>query len=288
LPPGVTQEGLNKFEQAQTAFLEGKYSEALKLTDEALATMPEDAAIHEFRSLVLFALKRYNEAAAAIHAVLAVGPGWDWTTLSSLYPNVETYTTQLRALEAYRDQNPKAADARFLLAYHYLTGGHQDAAANQLRRIAELQPKDAVAAELLRTIAPRAEKPAQAPAKPSATAEKKPAQPPAKPPAATEPKGITAEQVAGTWTAAGPGKAKYVMTLTKDETFTWSYARGARKQDVKGVYALDGNSLAMEPDGGGVMLAELSLKAPNDLHFQIVGAPDKDPGLEFRREAAGK
>jgi hypothetical protein len=140
-----------------------------------------------------------------------------------------------------------------------------------------------VAAELLRTIAPRAEKPA--PAKPSTTAEKKPA--PAKPSATAE-KAITAEQVAGTWTAAGPGKAKYVMTLTKEDTFTWSYARGARKQEVKGVYALEGNSLAMEPDGGGVMLAELSVKAPNNLHFQIVGAPEKDPGLEFRRESAGK
>jgi hypothetical protein len=37
--------------------------------------MPRDAVLHEFRSLALFALQRYSESAAAIHAVLAVGPG---------------------------------------------------------------------------------------------------------------------------------------------------------------------------------------------------------------------
>ena len=46
---------------------------------------------------MLFALKRYDEAAAALYAVLSVGPGWDWTTLISLYADPETYTQQLRA-----------------------------------------------------------------------------------------------------------------------------------------------------------------------------------------------
>src|SRR5262249_21275863 len=84
LPPGVSAEAVAKFDQARAAFLEGKYDEALKLTDAAVAKMPRDAVLHEFRSLVLFALQRYRESAATIHAVLDVGPGWDWKTLSSL------------------------------------------------------------------------------------------------------------------------------------------------------------------------------------------------------------
>ncbi len=44
--------------------------------------MPNDAALHEFRALVLFALQRYDDAAAALYAVLTAGPGWDWATLS--------------------------------------------------------------------------------------------------------------------------------------------------------------------------------------------------------------
>jgi hypothetical protein len=63
--------------------------------------MPKDAATHEFRSLTQFALGKYQEAAATIYAVLAVGPGWDWTTLSSMYPDIDTYTAQLRKLEEY-------------------------------------------------------------------------------------------------------------------------------------------------------------------------------------------
>src|SRR5262249_57315751 len=111
--------GLVPFDQAREAFKAGDYAQALKKVDEALQKLPKDAALHEFRALVLFAQGQYQQAAATIYSVLAVGPGWDWTTLSSMYSNVDVYAKQLRALEAYRKQNPGAADAAFLLAYHY-------------------------------------------------------------------------------------------------------------------------------------------------------------------------
>ena len=104
------------------------------------------------RALTLFAQKKYKEAAAAVYAVLAVGPGWDWDTLKSLYPDVDTYTKQLRALEDYQKQNPKSADASFLLAYQYLTLGKKDAAIKQLQRTVELQPKDQVSAQLIKVL----------------------------------------------------------------------------------------------------------------------------------------
>src|SRR5262249_47827178 len=100
LPPGVSTEGVSKFDEARAAFVAGQYDVALKLIDAAAAQMPHDAVLHEFRSLVLFALGRYAESAATIHPVLHVGPGWDWKTLSGLYANVDVYTQQLRALEA--------------------------------------------------------------------------------------------------------------------------------------------------------------------------------------------
>ena len=105
--------------------------------------------LHEFRGLALFALHRYKEAAGTIYAVLSVGPGWDWTTLSSFYPDVDVYTEQLRALEQYVNANPNAAEARFLLAYHYMTCGHTDAAATQFKAVVQLNPKDQLSAQLL-------------------------------------------------------------------------------------------------------------------------------------------
>ena len=61
LPSGVSSDrGVSKFDQARAAFFEGQYDAALKLADAAVAQMPRDAVLHEFRSLVLFALGRYR------------------------------------------------------------------------------------------------------------------------------------------------------------------------------------------------------------------------------------
>lgn len=265
-PPGVSAEAVTKFDQARAAFLEGRYEEALKLTDSAVAQMPRDAVLHEFRALVLFALQRYAEAAATIHPVLEVGPSWDWKTLSGLYPNNDVYTSQLRALETARDKNPKAAELRFLLGYHYLTCGYTDQALNEFRRTAELQPKDPVASALLTMLSPGEIPPTEAPA-------------------GAAPKSIPSDRIVASWTAAGKGTGKYSMTLRKDGTFTWAFTRGARKEEVKGVYAMEGNVLAMEPDSGGVLLAELTAKDPDTLHFKMVSGAADDAGLEFRRGA---
>jgi tetratricopeptide (TPR) repeat protein len=236
----------------------------LKLTDAAVAQMPRDAVLHEFRALVLFALQRYPESAAAIHPVLDVGPGWDWKTLVSLYPSVDVYTSQLRALESARDKNPKAADLRFLLGYHYVTCGYSEEAVGEFRKTLELQPRDPVATALVATLSPRDVPPAQAPA-------------------GEAPKAVASDSLVASWTAAGKGTAKYSMNLRKDGSFTWAFSRGARKQEVKGVYTVEGNVMAMEPDTGGVLLAELTGKEPDTLHFKMIGGASDDPGLEFRR-----
>ena len=147
-PAAVDKVGTS-FDTARDAFKAGDYLKALKLTDEAIRQMPNDAALHEFRGLVLFALYRYEDAAAPLYAVLSVRPGWDWKTLVGLYPSVSVYTEQLRALETYCRLNPRSASARFVLAYLYLTQGNTDAAVDQLKRVVALQPKDTVAARLL-------------------------------------------------------------------------------------------------------------------------------------------
>ena len=76
------------------------------------------------------------------------------------------------------------------------------------------------------------------------------------------------------------------MSLHKDGTFTWAFRRGSRKQEAKGVYTVEGNVLAMEPDTGGVLLAELAVKEADHLHFKMVGGPANDPGIEFRHGSA--
>jgi len=263
LPPGVTPEGLQKFEAAREAFLGGDYQKALDATNKALASMPKDAVIHEFRALVLFALGKYHDAAGTLHPVLAVGPGWDWTTMSSLYPSGDIYTGQLRALEDFVTSNEKAADARFVLAYHYLTLGHKEHAAKHLAKVQKAVPKDTVTAQLLQMMGKTG---TQAPPAPESTAK------------------INVADVQGTWTAIRGSKVSFELTLGKDKGFTWVYREGKKREEVKGAYALDGDVLALEPDAGGVMLAEISTPQNGTFDFRTVGAPKTDKGLRFQKK----
>jgi tetratricopeptide (TPR) repeat protein len=139
-------------DQARAAFQRGDYAQAQALAEQAIASLPSDATLHEFRALTLFAQARYKEAAAALYAVLAAGPGWDWPTMASFYADVATYTRQLRDLEDYVRQHPDDAAARFVLAYQYLVQGHKDAAVTHLRAVVRLKPEDKLSAALLRAL----------------------------------------------------------------------------------------------------------------------------------------
>ena len=127
---------------------------------------PQRLVLARVPRLCLFALGRYDEAATALYAVLSVGPGWDWPTLIGLYPNVNVYTAQLRALEDYCKANPQSSSSRFVLAYHYLTQGHIDAAANMLKQVVALKPNDTLSAKLLEQLQPARQNPAATAAQP--------------------------------------------------------------------------------------------------------------------------
>jgi tetratricopeptide (TPR) repeat protein len=146
VPPEVTYD----FDKARAAFKGGDYPTSLQTVDQAIKGLPGDATLHEFRALVLFAQKKYKDAAAGTYAVLSVGPGMNWATMSGLYPNVNTYKNQLRALEAYVREQPNASDGRFLLAYHYLVLGYTEQAVKQLEYFSQLVPSDKLAPELVK------------------------------------------------------------------------------------------------------------------------------------------
>ncbi len=145
----ATQQAITLFDLARSAFKQSDYEEALKRVDEAIGLLPSDATLHEFRALVLFAKGEFQQAAAAIYAVLAVGPGWSWETVAGLYTDTSTYTSQLRTLEGYVRANPTDAAAMFLLAYHYITMGHLTEAVTMLERVSMKLPDDQLTDQLL-------------------------------------------------------------------------------------------------------------------------------------------
>lgn len=271
-PPdaAATDPGMAAFDDARTAFAAGDAEKALTLLDTTLKTMPRDTVVHEFRGLVLFALKRYPESAAAIYAVLSAGPGWDWTTMIGLYASAGTYTEQLRALESFAKANPKSADAHFLLGYHYMTAAHTSTAAEQFKLAQELLPDDKLIKQLVgMTTPPDAAAPAEAPA-------------PAERVVVPEAKVLTTEKMVGNWKAVSKG-AQFQLDLAEDGHFVWSFARGKDQQTVKGAFAVDQNNLALEPDAGGTMLAEIDFASPTQFHFLMIGGDKTDPGLDFKK-----
>ncbi|HZZ72653.1 MAG TPA: tetratricopeptide repeat protein [Pirellulales bacterium] len=268
-PPGVTQPGLDEFDQARAVFSQGDYRQALDLADKALKQMPGDALLHEFRGLCLFALGDYQQAAATLNAVLAVGPGWDWTTLSSMYPSTDLYTAQLRKLEDYVSAHPNDAASRFVLAYEYMTMGYSDPAAAQFAKVAQLVPNDGVSRQLADMLGYKGTDDSTAP---DVQTE----------PVSTGPQ-LNVDQLLGAWRASGPGGATFDLTLTKDNQFTWKYSQGKKQETVSGAFAVDGDNLAMEPEQGGVMLAQITAPTRTGFNFKMVGAKDTDPPLKFVR-----
>jgi hypothetical protein len=149
--PKVTAAG-DAFASARDAFKSGDYSRAQAEVERAIESVPDDPVLHEFRALTLFAQAKYRDSAATLYAVLARGPGWDWDTMRSLYPDVDTYTRQLRALERYIREHPSDGAPRFVLAYHYLVAHQTDAAVRQLKEVVRLAPDNTLAADMVKAL----------------------------------------------------------------------------------------------------------------------------------------
>ncbi|MCC6125255.1 MAG: hypothetical protein IT426_09855 [Pirellulales bacterium] len=257
------------FDTARQAFYEGDYPAALKADEQALALLPSDAVLNEFRGLALFATKNYKDAAGVVYAVLSVGPGWDWTTLSALYANIDTYTAQLRELENYVKSHSGDPAARFLLAYHYLTCGHTDAAAAQLKEIVKLNPQDTLSAQLLKGLTEKEPAPdAAAPAAPAAQAEAKP---------------VDAASLAGSWKAGRPDGSTFALTLTPDGKYTWKFAQKGKTQEFSGPYAVADNLLILKQNENPVMVGQVTALGANEFNFKLPGENPGDPGLTFSK-----
>jgi tetratricopeptide (TPR) repeat protein len=259
-------------DRARDAFYKGDYPAALSAVNAALSRSPSDTPLQEFRALILFAMGKYKDAAATLYAVLSVGPGWDWTTMSSLYPSVDVYTKQLRALEDYVRQYENAPELHFLLGYHYMTEGYPSAAARQFEAVVKQSPNDQVSRQLLAMIGSTDSGNAGAPA----TAEA--------PPTAPSDAQLTAPaNITGAWRAPAVGGGTIDLSLGSDGRFSWKFARPDKTQSFDGKYELAGTTLVLEYNNGGTMVAKLNAEGPDRFSFKMVGGPPNDPGLTFAR-----
>jgi tetratricopeptide (TPR) repeat protein len=248
-------------------FRAGDYAKALTLVDGVIRIQPYDAAAHELRGLILFAMENYSSAASTIHSVLAIGPGWDWTTLCSVYSDMQLYNSQLAALESYVDLHPGQAGARFLLAYHYITAGRTKDAGEQLQQVIALVPSDKLAASLLRMVRGGAIQHA-VPA-PAAGSDVTPVDP---------------AFLVGDWHADRDDGATFELKLTGDKKFTWKFTQKDQAQTITGNYTLDKATLTLGGPNNGAMVAQVTTDGDNRFTFKSLDDPSGAPGLTFVKQ----
>ncbi|MFM7107962.1 MAG: tetratricopeptide repeat protein [Planctomycetaceae bacterium] len=263
-PADSVTEAERAFDEALARFKAGDYTAALAGCDKAVKLGPKDPIVHEVRALALFALARYPEAAATLNAVLASAPGMDWTTLSGLYGSVDAYTLQLRKLEEFCQAHPTDAAAWFVLAYHYLVGGHTDMAADALRVVVAKQPGDVVAKQLLAALEPQ---PATEPA-------------PAAGPAAAGPE----TDLVGTWQAKA-GDDAVTLTIKDDSTFAWKATpRGQPAVEITGTIETSHDAIALVSEKAGTMGGTVASQGPDAFEFTLAGGPPGAKPLAFQRQ----
>ncbi len=271
--PTDQQAGQSNADQASAAFADARksfadedYAAALQQVDSAIGLTPDDPVLHEFRGLVLFATGKYQQAAAAVYAVLSTGPGWDWTTLSSLYTNPDLFTRQLRALESYCKAHPDEADAAFLLAYEYMTMGSTDGAIAELKQVVKINPKDTLSQQLLTSLTTPAD---------------------AKPPTPDEPAApstpVTAAQLAGDWKYKRADGGSIELDITDGSKYTWSYTHQGKTESHTGTYSVADNLLVLNTDDAPAMVGQVSGVSGDSFHFKLAGGSPADPGLTFSK-----
>ncbi len=268
--------GLKAFDAACEAFKKKDYELALAKSNEALEQLPVDSALHEFRALVLFAQENYRQAAATLYAVLAVSPGWDWTTLSSLYADQEEFARQLRKLEAAHKEDPNSTALTFLRGYFYTTCRHFEAAVKQFQTAGRLLPGDELLPGLTRLIAGAVETPA-------------PAVPPDQPtvrPASTEnakdeaPQPIDKATLIGDWTAIRSGSTSIELKLRDDQQFVWTATQEGKSRRMAGRYVIEGSFLFLG-GGSGTLAGRVLMRKEGGFNYLLLDNSPSDHGLDF-------
>lgn len=273
---------LKEFDAACNAFKKKEYDEALAKIDEALGQLPYDTPFHEFRGLVLFALGDYQQAAATIYAVLAVSPGWDWTTLSSRYADQEEFVRHLRALEAFHKQHSDSAAAAFLRGYHYVTCRHTGPAVTQLQNAVRLLPDDELLPPLLALVSGDQEK---GPEIASTTAGATPAalRPEAGKTSDRAGPPIAKEKLVGAWKANRDDNAGIQLKLRDDGQFVWLATQAGRSRRIAGRYYFDAGVLFLA-GGSGTLVGPIQARPEGGFHFNLTENDPHDRGLDFVRE----
>ena len=290
----VAADGAGSFEAARAAFLQGDFDSALSAISQACRQTPHNHDVHQFHSLVLFAMNDYCKSATVAYAVLQDGPGWTWEALQTFYSSRNIYTDQLRNLEHFVTDHSSDANVRFLLSYHYLMLNHPDSAGRQLAQVAELQPADKLAPRIRAGIG---ETPSPSPVAVEDRSQRSTSnqtstgnsvdgsQPPDVVDGATPIVDVANPLLlTGTWKANPDKNVQIELALRENGLFNWKFTANGRPQDFSGKFKLNDSALTLVRDGDGdAMEGTFKRTGDNGFQFRMKDSDADDPSLSFTR-----
>jgi len=87
----------------------------------------------------------------------------------------------------------------------------------------------------------------------------------------------------GTWQAAS-GKDTVELAITEDSRFTWKAKPAGRAAvEITGEVATPSDTISLDSEKQGSMVANVTSKGADAFDFALVGAPKEAKRLEFRR-----
>jgi tetratricopeptide (TPR) repeat protein len=255
---------LENFDQGLAQFKSGNYEPALIFFDSATQENPGDAVVHEVRALTLFATKQYVPAAAALNSFLSSGPGMDWTTMSSLYGNLDDYSQQLAALEKHVQENANDAAAFFVLSYHYLVQGEQDQAVRVLTDLTRLQPRDSTSKRMLDALS----SPTDRKLSTSTLVTNSP---------------DDETNLVGNWKAT-TGDTTIELKIESDSSFQWkAISPGKPLVELAGQLSADQDAIVLVNEQAGSIAGNVVSLGVDQWQFLLEGAPAGDARIVFSR-----
>ena len=167
-----------------------------------------------------------------------------------------------------------------MLAYHYLTQGHADAALHQFKLVTSLQPNDAVSAQMIyRLEHPQQQQGAAGLASTAgSTAASREFRTAHMPDAAKQGK------IEGSWTAQPGPDLNIEVAFQAGGSYSWKVSRPGKDQNFQGKSSNKNGILTLVEDQTNNKLVGY-LHWTDDTHFvfTVKGAGSADPGLSFAK-----
>ena len=268
-----TAGGYQLFDRAREAFKQGNYDQALALDEQAIQSIPDDPVLHEFGAMCLFAQGNYARAAAVLNALLAVAPGMDWATMSSLYPvGGYLHPPTPSVGEPHQSRIPTMRRPVSCSPITTWLPGTRENAINELKAVVARQPGDQIAARMLEALEPK-----ETPAESTPVA--------AAPPAADSrhPRREPTTDLVGKWRADRDGNV-FGLWIKEDGQFSWKATPAGKEAiTIDGQVATTSDTLILESADQGSMVARVKSAGPDQFQFLVAGGPPGDAGLTFKR-----